>query len=81
MAIFAGVGLGSNINSYLPMITLVFGVFCGTMVWYSLLIEALVRFFNKVNYKTILMLNKISGIGFIAFALSLFISLIVHRLW
>lgn len=60
-AIFAGLGIGADGLNYLMAFLLVFGVFLGSMVWFTLLTTALRFVRTKINVAVIGIINKISG--------------------
>ena len=74
VAIFASIGLNKTVT-YGTAVTLVSGVFTGSMVWFTLLVEGLYRFFKKMELSTLILINKISGISLICFAIMLFLSI------
>lgn len=73
LGIFAGLGLGSQIQSYSDSITLVIGVFFGSALWW-LFLSTIVSFFKyKVTEIHLIWINKLSGLIIISFGVWAFL--------
>jgi len=62
VAIFAGLGLVSNDNSYPSAISLVSGVLLGSGAWWLALTGMVSLFREKFNVKTLIWVNRLAGI-------------------
>ena len=74
LAVLAGLGMGGARASWLTLL-LVLGIFCGSMLWWILLVSVVNRVRNRINDHTMLWMNRIAGIaigafGVVTFALS-----------
>lgn len=68
-AIFAGLGIASNAQSYLDSAVLVCGVFLGSALWWLLLSMGVSIFRSKFHHQSLVLVNKISGLIIIAFGI------------
>jgi threonine/homoserine/homoserine lactone efflux protein len=75
MAIFAGLGVGSSGQGYIPAGLLVVGVFIGSGLWWLLLSNGVGLLGKKFNLARLRWTNRISGIVIIAFGIWALLSL------
>lgn len=75
-AIFAGLGLGASTNSHASAVTMVVGVILGSILWWIILTEVVGFLKSRFNLQSTKIINKISGIIILIFALLAFASLI-----
>ncbi len=69
LALFAGLGLGTTKTNYLSSMTLVFGVFIGSALWWFIL-STLVSFSqSKITPDRLIWINRLSGLIIISFGL------------
>ncbi|WP_125152374.1 LysE family translocator [Clostridium rectalis] len=73
--IFAGVGIAST-NNYKHSMLLVLGVFLGSVLWWVILSTSISIFRNKIGFRILNLINKISGIIIIVFAMVCFTKII-----
>lgn len=59
MGIFAGLGLSQN--NPISALTLVLGVFVGSVLWWILLCSCTGLLMNRINTKTLTIINRLSG--------------------
>lgn len=76
VAIFAGLGLGASANSHASAATMVFGVVLGSILWWIILTETVGFLKSRFNLQSTKIINKISGIIILLFAILAFASLI-----
>ncbi len=76
VAVFAGLGIGSERHHYVAAGILVSGVFIGSAVWWLVLIGFTGLLQGLFNFKRQKWLNRISGFIIIGFALYAFLSLL-----
>ena len=74
LAILTALGLREKNASWLTML-LVLGIFCGSMLWWLLLISIVNRFRHRIDDHAMLWMNRVAGLaiggfGVITFALS-----------
>ncbi|ASS49246.1 MAG: lysine transporter LysE [Candidatus Fluviicola riflensis] len=69
LAIFAGMGLGSEKTDYSLSMILVLGVFLGSALWWLILSFTVSFFRSKVTNTHLLWINRLSGILITAFGL------------
>jgi threonine/homoserine/homoserine lactone efflux protein len=69
LAIFAGLGLGSTKADYFSSMTLVFGVFMGSALWWFILSSIVSAFRQKITTKRLVWVNRVSGIVLGSFGL------------
>ncbi|MDQ3292513.1 MAG: LysE family translocator [Bacteroidota bacterium] len=67
LAIFAGLGLGTNQSNYVASLTLVLGVFLGSAFWWLLLSSGVSFFKSNFTPDRLIWVNRISGIIIISF--------------
>ena len=77
MAIFAGLGLAGEQNSYFSAVVLVLGVFVGSALWWLTLSGVVSLFRKKFNARWLTWVNRISGMIIGGFGLLILISLAV----
>ena len=75
-AIFAGLGLSASANSHASAAIMVFGVVLGSILWWIILTEIVGFLKSRFNVQSTKIINKISGIIILIFALLAFASLI-----
>ncbi|OYU94424.1 MAG: lysine transporter LysE [Bacteroidetes bacterium B1(2017)] len=69
LAIFAGLGLGTTKTDYSSSMTLVFGIFIGSALWW-LILSSLVSFFqSKLTPSKLIWINRLSGFILVSFGL------------
>ena len=76
VAIFAGLGLGASANSHASATTMVVGVILGSILWWIILTEVVGFLKSRFNLQSTKIINKISGIIILIFAILAFASLI-----
>jgi threonine/homoserine/homoserine lactone efflux protein len=69
LAIFAGLGLGSTKADYFSSMTLVFGVFMGSALWWFILSSIVSAFRQKITTERLVWVNRVSGIVLGSFGL------------
>lgn len=69
LAIFAGVGLGTQQGDYASSATLVLGVFLGSAFWWLLLSSVVGYFRSHIREGHLIWINRISGVTIAAFGL------------
>lgn len=60
-AIFAGFGIDTEATNNLAVFILLIGIFVGSMAWYCILTSFLRLFHNRMNHKTLILVNKCAG--------------------
>ena len=75
-AVLAGLGLAQSTGNYASASMLVLGFFLGSVFLYSLLSIATGIFRKKIKLNILALINKISGLIIIGFAIVIFVSLI-----
>lgn len=69
LAIFAGLGLGTTKTDYSSSMTLVFGIFIGSALWW-LILSSIVSFFqSKITHDRLIWINRLSGLIIISFGI------------
>ncbi|MCX6810890.1 MAG: LysE family transporter [Candidatus Berkelbacteria bacterium] len=76
VAIFAGLGLGASANNHASAATMVVGVILGSILWWIILTEIVGFLKSRFNLQSTKIINKISGIIILIFAILAFASLI-----
>jgi threonine/homoserine/homoserine lactone efflux protein len=76
VAIFAGLGLGSVGDNYLSVSLFIFGVFAGSMSWWSAVSGVAGWYKGKVDINNLLWVNRVSGGIIFGFGLLAWFSLI-----
>ncbi|MBS0622598.1 MAG: LysE family transporter [Verrucomicrobia bacterium] len=76
LAIFAGLGLYSTQDGYLPAALLVAGVLLGSATWWLLLSEGVTLFRKKISQNTMLWINRVAGIMIVAFGIAALLTLL-----
>jgi len=76
VAVFAGLGIGSERHHYVTAGILVTGVFIGSAMWWLVLIGFTGILRGLFNFKRLQWLNRISGLIIIGFGLYAFLSLL-----
>lgn len=77
MAIFAGLGIGTDVLNYMKVFLLVLGVFIGSMLWFTLLTTFLSYIRTKMSDRVIRIINKTSGALITAFGIAGLLSFLV----
>ena len=67
IAIFAGLGVGSTYAGYNYAITVVMGVFLGSLLWWLFIISLVGVIHKKINASIMKWINRISGVVIIIF--------------
>ena len=67
-AIFAGLGVGHGGKSYLAPLSMVAGVFIGSMLWWLILSSITSVLCAKLNFNWLKWINRLSGMTMIGFA-------------
>lgn len=74
-AIFAGFGIGSSVSDdYMAALIMVAGIFIGSCTWWFVLSGFTALFRRKINEKSMLWINRISGAIIFIFGLLILIS-------
>lgn len=60
-AIFAGLGFLDENSDFNTTLLLTFGVFCGALIWWAILLGIVNIFRNKIRLRSLLYINKITG--------------------
>ncbi len=68
-AIFAGVGFGSASGSYASAALMVFGVFSGSMLWWTLLSGTIGLLHGKLRPQHLVWINRLSGVVLVGFGI------------
>ena len=77
-AIFAGFGIGiDNSDNYLTAWSMVVGIFLGSCLWWFFLSAISGYFRNKIDGKSMIWINRISGTIIFGFGLLSFISILI----
>jgi len=74
LAVLAALGMSDSRTSWLSLL-LVVGIFCGSMLWWVVLISVINRVRDRFNDRAVLWMNRIAGVaiggfGVVTFALS-----------
>lgn len=69
LAIFAGLGLGSEKTDYSSSMTLVLGVFIGSALWWLILSSVVGYFQSKITPEGLIWINRFSGLIIISFGI------------
>lgn len=69
IAIFAGLGLATAVENYGAASLFVFGVFCGSALWWLLLSTGVGLLRTRFNHTWMRWVNRISGVIILAFGL------------
>jgi len=72
MAVFAGLGLGSESKNFQDASLLVLGVFIGSCFWWLLLSELVTLFRKKISKMVFLWINRLAGILIFLFGIAAF---------
>jgi threonine/homoserine/homoserine lactone efflux protein len=67
IAIFAGLGISSSASSIFSSVVLVIGVFCGSTLWWVILSSGVGLLRNRINNKSLTVINRLSGVVIIVF--------------
>ena len=68
-AVFAGLGLGTADGSLTAAVSLIAGVFIGSMLWWLLLSGAVHFFQQRVEKRQLKLVNRLSGLLIAGFGL------------
>lgn len=79
MAIFAGLGIDADVLNYTKAFLLVFGIFLGSMLWFTLLTTFLRYVRTKISGRVIGIINKTSGVLITAFGVAGLVSLLLIK--
>ena len=69
VAIFAGIGLGTTKTDYASSLSLVFGIFLGSALWWLILSSVLGFFQTKITPERLVWINRLSGLILLSFGL------------
>jgi len=76
VAIFAGLGVAGQAGGYASALALVFGVFCGSALWWLLLSSLVSIFRARLGPRALLWVNRLSALVIAGFGLLALISLL-----
>lgn len=71
VAVLAGMGMGGQRSKWLNFV-LVGGIFCGSMLWWTILVEIVNRLRDRFNEGAICWMNRVAGIAIGGFGLVTF---------
>jgi len=74
-AIFAALGMASDVNNYILPLILVAGVFLGSGIWWIILSEGITFFRTRISYNILVWSNRIAAAVILAFGLFILINL------
>lgn len=69
VAIFAGLGLGTTKSDYTSSLSLVFGIFLGSALWWLILSSVVGFFQTKITPERLVWINRLSGLILLSFGL------------
>lgn len=69
-AVFAGVGLAEASSGYWPAVLMVFGVFCGSLLWWLVLSFVVARLRASINQQWLKWINRLSGLVVMSFGVA-----------
>lgn len=69
MAVLAGLGMGGQRASWLTLL-LVAGIFCGSMLWWVILVLLVNRFRNRFDERAMHWMNRIAGLAIGGFGIA-----------
>ena len=69
VAIFAGLGLGTTKTDYTSSLSLVFGIFLGSALWWLILSSVVGFFQTKITPERLVWVNRLSGLILLSFGL------------
>ena len=69
VAIFAGLGLGTTKTDYTSSLSLVFGIFLGSALWWLILSSVVGFFQTKITPERLVWINRLSGLILLSFGL------------
>jgi threonine/homoserine/homoserine lactone efflux protein len=72
LAVLAGLGMGGH-RDWLLTLLLVGGVFCGSMLWWVILVLLVGRFRNRFDGQAIRFMNRIAGLAIGGFGIATFL--------
>jgi threonine/homoserine/homoserine lactone efflux protein len=75
-AIFAGVGLGSDVADYWSAALLVFSVFAGSALWWMILTGSISLLRKRITPRFLTWINRVSGVVIMAFGVLALVSII-----
>ncbi len=75
-AVFAGLGLGNSNGNYISALLMVLGVISGSICWWLILSTGVSLFREKFNLTSLKIVNWISGIIMVVFAVTAFASIL-----
>lgn len=74
--VFAGLGLGNSNGNYISALLMVLGVISGSIFWWLILSTGVSLFRGKFNLTSLKIVNWVSGIIMVVFAVIAFISIL-----
>lgn len=80
LAIFAALGIGQTRHNHINTVLFIIGIFCGSSLWWLLLINLADKFKEKVSDLLIKRVNKISGAITVILGLIILLMLL-YSLW
>lgn len=78
MAVLAGLGMGGQQASWLTLL-IVAGIFCGSMLWWVILVLLVNHFRDRFNEKAMCWMNRIAGVAIGGFGIVTFLIGLKHR--
>lgn len=69
VSVFAGLGLAGAQRGYFSSIQIVLGVFAGSALWWLLLSLGVGFFRDKLNLRSLVWINRLSGLTILGFGL------------
>lgn len=75
-AIYAGLGIGAEVGGYGAALILVLGVFIGSALWWLMLSGGVSLFRTKFDARSLLWVNRISGVIIVGFGVFALLSLL-----
>jgi threonine/homoserine/homoserine lactone efflux protein len=78
LVVLAVLGIGHG-EAWSLTLWLVFGIFCGSMLWWIVLVSAVNHFRDRFNHRAMLWMNRIAGMAIGGFGAFTFLWSRVHR--
>jgi threonine/homoserine/homoserine lactone efflux protein len=72
IGIFAGLGISSPENNIVSSLSLIFGVFCGSTLWWLILSNGVGLFKERISTNSLTYINRLSGIIILTFGMYAF---------
>lgn len=77
--VFTALGLADIVDTYVPAVLIVIGIFLGSMIWWTFLVLSLSLLKKKFSYSWLLWINRVSGVIVLILGAVIFISLFVKH--